>query len=637
MQALILAAGMGQRMGKYTENHTKCMVSVAGKTILERLIDSIKYAGIEKLVMVIGYEAEKLREYIEERDFGLSIEYVYNYDYKTTNNIYSLYLAREYLKRDDTILLESDLLFDREIVRKVVSQKQPNMVVVAKYEHWMDGTVVVLDEKKNIMDFISKTDFRYDEAHSYYKTVNIHKFSKEFSDRQYIPFLEAYIKAYGVNQYYEQVLKIFAHIHHSELSAYVLQNEKWIELDVEEKLDVMQTIANIEASYLGLPNELNVSVANLQENRLGSYSDGIRTIYIDLSHLESASAREVLNTCAHEAYHSYQHRLIDAYNSTDENVKNLMLYKKAVTYQAEFENYVDGTQDFDLYYGQSCEADARKYAKSAVEDYYNKIYDYLGIKVLDLDTDSETESYSISYDENRNVYLLDKNNTRIAGPYKVIEDDFQYNNNEITRYIGENGLYGYLSLEGKEITEAVFQEASIFQDGIAMVSINGEMIYYIDTLGERITKDYLDGYPYENQGSYARVKLEDGTWGIINRQDKIVFEGADYIEELPMVTTLGCAIVNGQAVLFSLELGGTEEVSVIRTYEDFCDISVYLGEFGIVTNKHGLQGVIKWNGDILVPAEYREIRYELVQDNVLFKLQKNDGSYETMYLYGKES
>ena len=242
MQALILAAGMGQRMGKYTENHTKCMVSVAGKTILERLIDSIKYAGIEKLVMVIGYEAEKLREYIEERDFGLSIEYVYNYDYKTTNNIYSLYLAREYLKRDDTILLESDLLFDREIVRKVVSQKQPNMVVVAKYEHWMDGTVVVLDEKKNIMDFISKTDFRYDEAHSYYKTVNIHKFSKEFSDRQYIPFLEAYIKAYGVNQYYEQVLKIFAHIHHSELSAYVLQNEKWYEIDDAQDLDIADTM-----------------------------------------------------------------------------------------------------------------------------------------------------------------------------------------------------------------------------------------------------------------------------------------------------------------------------------------------------------------------------------------------------------
>ena len=86
------------------------------------------------------------------------------------------------------------------------------MVTVAKYEHWMDGTVVLLDSERNIIDFVAKADFRYEEVEDYYKTVNIYKFSKEFSKKQYIPFLEAYIKAYGVNQYYELVLKILAHV-----------------------------------------------------------------------------------------------------------------------------------------------------------------------------------------------------------------------------------------------------------------------------------------------------------------------------------------------------------------------------------------------------------------------------------------
>lgn len=410
-----------------------------------------------------------------------------------------------------------------------------------------------------------------------------------------------------------------------------LQDEKWMELNVEEKLDVMQTVANIEAYYLGLPNELNVSVVNFQGTELGSYSDGIRTIYISLPHLESASAREVLDTCCHEAFHGYQHRLIDAYNSTDEDVKNLRIYKKTVSYQEEFGNYIEGEQDFDGYYEQLCETDARKYAKDAVEDYYNKIYEYLGI---DSETDSKTEAYSITYDENGNAYLLDKNNTRVAGPYKVIEDDFQHGDNAIARYIGKNGLYGYLNQEGEEITEPVFQKASVFQDKIAMVSMSDGLIYYIDTSGERITKDYQDGYLFEHQGFYARVKLEDGTWGIINRYDELVFEGADYIEELPMFTTVGCAIVDGHAVLLSLEQREADEVYIIRTFEEFCDISVHMGQFGIVTNKHGLQGVVKWNGDILVPAEYKEITYEVIQDNVLLKLQKDDGSYETMYLYG---
>lgn len=412
-----------------------------------------------------------------------------------------------------------------------------------------------------------------------------------------------------------------------------LQEEKWTSLNVEQKLDVMQTVANIESYYLGLPNELNVSAVNHESGILGSYADGTHTIYISLEHLEKDSAHDILNTCLHEAYHSFSHRLVDAYNSTDEDLKNLRIYKKAVSYLKEFNNYISGTQNFYAYHEQLCETDARKYAKDAVEDYYNRIYDYLGIEVSDSTPVGKTESCRISYDENGNAYLLDKNNIVIAGPYQLIEDDFQYGDNKITRYIGANGLYGYLNQEGKLITEPVFQKASIFQDGTAMVSMNGKMIYYIDTLGKRITKDYSEGYPFEHQGSYARVKSEDGTWGIINRQDKMVFKGADYIKELPTVTTVGSAIVNGNAVLFSLDLGAMREITVIKTYEDFCDISVHLGEFGIITNEHGLQGVVQWNGDILVPAEYEEITYELIQDNVLLKLQKSDGSYEVMYLY----
>ncbi len=243
MQALILAAGMGRRMGKYTENSTKCMITVAGKTLLERAVDALKEAGIHKLVMVIGYGAEKVREFVASKNyFGISIEYVYNYDYADTNNIYSLYLARDYLQKDDTILLESDLIFDKDIVKKVVDAEAKNVAVVAKYEQWMDGTVVVLDRKGNIVDFIDKTKFKYEEVDSYYKTVNIYKFSKGFSEKKYLPFLGAYLKAYGTNQYYEQVLKIFAHIKNSELSSYVLEDENWYEIDDAQDLDIANTI-----------------------------------------------------------------------------------------------------------------------------------------------------------------------------------------------------------------------------------------------------------------------------------------------------------------------------------------------------------------------------------------------------------
>lgn len=242
MQAIILAAGMGRRMGKYTENHTKCMMIVGKRTLLERTIEALQLAGINRLIMVIGYEAENLRSYIEKKKFNIEIKYVYNYDYSTTNNIYSLFLARDYMRKDDTILIESDLIFDSNLIKDVKEAPQPNLAVVAKYEQWMDGTMVVLNAKREIIDFIDKTRFRYEDVGTYYKTVNIYKFSKEFSESQYIPFMEAYLKAYGMNQYYEQVLKIFSHIRNSELSAYVIDDENWYEIDDAQDLDIANTI-----------------------------------------------------------------------------------------------------------------------------------------------------------------------------------------------------------------------------------------------------------------------------------------------------------------------------------------------------------------------------------------------------------
>lgn len=242
MQAMMLAAGMGRRMKKYTKNHTKCMIEVGGKTLLERVVEALTEAGITKLIMVIGYEAEALQDYIEKKHFSIEVEYVYNEEYATTNNIYSLYMAREWLTKDDTILLESDLVFEKGIIKDIVDSKEKNIVVAAKYEQWMDGTMVLLDAKRNIIDFVDKTQFRYEDVDRYYKTVNIYKFSKEFAANQYIPFMEAYLKAYGTNQYYEQVLKILAHIRNSELKAFLLSNENWYEVDDAQDLDIANTM-----------------------------------------------------------------------------------------------------------------------------------------------------------------------------------------------------------------------------------------------------------------------------------------------------------------------------------------------------------------------------------------------------------
>lgn len=168
-------------------------------------------------------------------------------------------------------------------------------------------------------------------------------------------------------------------VDHNIETLILLQPERWEMLSIEEKLDVLQTVANIEAGYLGLPNELNVRAANLTEPTQGRYEDNSYTINIDLEHLQNNESWEVLETCCHEAFHGYEYRLVDAYDSSDERMKNLRVFEPAITYSEEFNNYVTGNNadTWEDYYEQRCESDARSYAETMAENYYSEIYGYL--------------------------------------------------------------------------------------------------------------------------------------------------------------------------------------------------------------------------------------------------------------------
>ena len=250
MQALMLAAGMGKRLGAYTNDQTKCMVPVGGKTLLEHAAEALRQAGIRRLVLVVGYAGDKLMAFAREKLGDFELEFVENAEYDVTNNIYSLYLAREQLMADDTILLESDLIYEPRLIRGLVEAPEPNMVAVAKYESWMDGTVTLVGEDGLIREFIEKKDFSFASADRYYKTVNVYKFSRGFSRDQYVPFLEAYIRAYGRNQYYEMVLKALAHLPFAGLKAFQMGDIKWYEIDDVQDLDIANTLFAPEGERL---------------------------------------------------------------------------------------------------------------------------------------------------------------------------------------------------------------------------------------------------------------------------------------------------------------------------------------------------------------------------------------------------
>lgn len=242
MQAIILAAGMGKRLGEYTQNNTKCMVEVNGVALIDRLLSQLQNINLKRIVIVIGYKGAELKKYIGNRYANLNIEYVENPVYDKTNNIYSLALAKQQLQEDDTLLIESDLILEDKIFNLLIDNTYPNLAIVAKYETWMDGTMVRIDADNNIVNFITKDAFDYKDVASYYKTANIYKFSKNFSTNKYVPFLEAYIKSVGNNEYYENVLRIISFLNSHELKALPLNGEKWYEIDDKQDLDIAEAI-----------------------------------------------------------------------------------------------------------------------------------------------------------------------------------------------------------------------------------------------------------------------------------------------------------------------------------------------------------------------------------------------------------
>ena len=251
MQAIILAAGMGKRLGEYTRDNTKCMLPVNGRPLIDRTLDMLANLGIHRVVIVVGYQAQNLIDYIGQRYADrLDIEYVNNPIYDRTNNIYSLSLASEQMARDDTLLLESDLILEPSILQSLVDDPRPNLALVAKYESWMDGTMVRIDSDNNIVNFIPKADFCYDDAPRYYKTLNIYKFSRDFARNKYLPFLDAYTKAVGNNEYYENVLRIISFLNSHDLKALPVGEAKWYEIDDKQDLDIAEALFADEKDVL---------------------------------------------------------------------------------------------------------------------------------------------------------------------------------------------------------------------------------------------------------------------------------------------------------------------------------------------------------------------------------------------------
>jgi histidinol-phosphate/aromatic aminotransferase/cobyric acid decarboxylase-like protein/choline kinase len=232
-KAIILAAGIGDRLRPFTLENPKCLAEVAGVPILENALKHLASLGTEEVVIVVGHHKDRIIETVGSNYLGMSIVYVVSKDYATTNNIYSLWLARAHLE-EDVLLLEADVFFERAVLERLLSEGEGNLAVVSQHQAWMSGTVVSVDDQGHIGALFDA--YHQPEGFDYskvYKTANVYLFRKEYLRRYFVPQLEAYVAANDLDDYYESILIALGHRGKNNLRAVICDDLKWYEVDDE--------------------------------------------------------------------------------------------------------------------------------------------------------------------------------------------------------------------------------------------------------------------------------------------------------------------------------------------------------------------------------------------------------------------
>ena len=242
MQSIILAAGLGSRLGELTKECTKCMVKINGITLIERMLRQLDRYGMDRIIIVTGYKGDILKDYVQNLKINTPVVFVDNSDYRHTNNIYSLWLTREFLEEMDSLVLESDMIFEDRVIEKMLAIDNGCGTFVARPRPWMDGSIVKLDKDNNIVYFVDDEEVKRIDPSYYHKIVSIYKFKKRYVSEKYMTYLNEYVKKNKDNNLYESLLKVIDLDVEKKIPAEILDEEQWYEINDIQDMDIAESM-----------------------------------------------------------------------------------------------------------------------------------------------------------------------------------------------------------------------------------------------------------------------------------------------------------------------------------------------------------------------------------------------------------
>lgn len=232
-RAVLLLAGCGRRLLPLTASLPKCLLEVQGRTILERALGALVKLGLEEVVLVVGHEAEQVKNWCQEREWPLTLTFVEVPDYENHNNLFSLWEARDLLK-GDLLLIEGDLLFEPRLVERML-RARGNAMALAPCRSWHAGTVVRL-EQGQVVEMLLRPEFLEWCRPETFKTVNVYRLEAGFLEDHFLPRLESKFEAGHRQEFYEVVLAEL--LEQGRFEPVPVDDLRWCEVDDPRDLEM---------------------------------------------------------------------------------------------------------------------------------------------------------------------------------------------------------------------------------------------------------------------------------------------------------------------------------------------------------------------------------------------------------------
>ena len=218
------------------------MVKINGITLIERMLRQLDRYGMDRIIIVTGYKGDILKDYVQNLRINTPVVFVDNSDYRHTNNIYSLWLTREFLEEMDSLVLESDMIFEDRVIEKMLAVDNGCGTFVARPRPWMDGSIVKLDKDNNIVYFVDDEEVKRIDPSYYHKIVSIYKFKKRYVSEKYMTYLNEYVKKNKDNNLYESLLKVIDLDVEKKIPAEILDEEQWYEINDIQDMDIAESM-----------------------------------------------------------------------------------------------------------------------------------------------------------------------------------------------------------------------------------------------------------------------------------------------------------------------------------------------------------------------------------------------------------